>query len=51
MVEKRCFHLITTKHVMSYLKGTIYYGLKYASDREISLQGFTDSDWGGSVAD
>jgi hypothetical protein len=27
------------------------YGLRYASDREISLQGFTDSDWVSSVAD
>jgi hypothetical protein len=30
---------------MRYLKGTIDYGLRYASDCEISLQGFTDSDW------
>jgi hypothetical protein len=36
---------------MRYLKGTIDYGLKYASDREISLRGFTDSDWADSVAD
>jgi hypothetical protein len=33
------------------LKGTIDYGLGYVSDCEISLQGFTDSDWGGSVVD
>jgi hypothetical protein len=51
MVEPRRVHLIATKHVMRYLKGTIDYGLRYASDREISLQGFTDSDWAGSVAD
>jgi hypothetical protein len=51
MVEPRSVHLIATKHVMRYLKGTIDYGLRYASDREISLQGFTDSDWAGSVAD
>jgi hypothetical protein len=51
MVESRRVHLIATKHVMRYLKGTIDYGLRYASDCEISLQGFTDSDWVGSVAD
>ena len=50
MVESRGVHLIATKHVMRYLKGTIDYGLKYVSNREISLQGFTDSDWAGSVA-
>jgi hypothetical protein len=36
---------------MRYLKVTIDYGLRYASDREINLQGFTDLDWAGSVAD
>jgi hypothetical protein len=51
MVEPRSVHLVATKHVMRYLKGTIDYGLGYASDREISLQGFTDSDWASSVAD
>jgi hypothetical protein len=44
MVESRIVHLITIKHVMRYLKGTIYYGIKYASDREIILQGYIDSD-------
>ena len=51
MVEPRRVHLIAAKHVMRYLKGTIDYGLKYASDCEISLQGFTDSNWASSVAD
>jgi hypothetical protein len=51
MVEPRHVHLIAAKHVMRYLKGTIDYGLRYASDHEIILQGFTDSDWVGSVAD
>jgi hypothetical protein len=51
MVELRGVHLIAAKHVMRYLKGTIDYGLRYVSDREISLQGFTDSDWVGSVVD
>jgi hypothetical protein len=51
MVESRHVHLIAEKNVMRYLKGTIDYGLKYASNCEISLQGFTDSDWVGSVDD
>jgi hypothetical protein len=29
MVEPRSLHLVATKHVMSYLKGTIDYGLIY----------------------
>ena len=51
MVEIRHVHLIATKHVMRYLKGTIDYGLRYVLDCEIILQGFTDSDWADSVAD
>jgi hypothetical protein len=50
MVELRRVHLIASKHMMRYLKGTIDYGLRYASDCEISLQGFDDSDWDDSVA-
>jgi hypothetical protein len=51
MMETRSVHLVATKHVMRYMKGTIDYGLRYASNHEISLQGFTNSDWAGSVAD
>jgi hypothetical protein len=38
MVEPRGVHLIATKHVMRYLKGTIDYGLIYDSDCEIILK-------------
>jgi hypothetical protein len=51
MVELRSVHLVASKHAMRYMNGTIDYGLGYASDCEISLQGFTDSDWADSVAD
>ena len=51
MVNPRHIHLVGEKHVMRYLKGTLDYGLKYASDGEIILQGFTYSYWVGSVED
>jgi hypothetical protein len=51
MVEPRGVHLIAVNHVLRYLKGTIDYGMRYVLDREISLQGFTDSNWSNSVAD
>jgi hypothetical protein len=38
-IEPRHVHLIVAKHVIRYLKGTIDYGLRYISDREIRLQG------------
>jgi hypothetical protein len=45
MVELRSVQLVVATHVLRYVKGTIDYGIRYASDREISLQGFIDSYW------
>ena len=42
MVEPIHVHLVATKHVMRYLKGTLDYGLTYAADREFRLCGYTD---------
>ena len=51
MVNPKHIHLIGEKHVMRYLKGTLDYGLRYASSGEIILHGYTYSDWGGSTKD
>ena len=51
MLNPKHIHLVGEKHVMRYLKGTLDYGLIYASNGEIILHGFTDSDWAGSVKD
>jgi hypothetical protein len=51
LVEPRCVHLVATKHVMRYLKGTMDYGLSYDGDHDFTLSGYTDADWAGSVAD
>ena len=36
---------------MRYVKGTLDYGLRYTLDNEISLHGFTESDWVGNTKD
>ena len=41
----RHVHLIAAKHILRYLRGTIYYGLKYDMNQEINLEGYVDSDW------
>ena len=51
MVNLKHIHLIGEKHWMRYLKGTLDYGLTYASSGEIKLHGYTDSDWGESAKD
>ena len=51
LTDLRHVHLIVAKHVLRYLKSTVEYGLKYATDQRINLNGYVDSDWGGSTRD
>jgi hypothetical protein len=51
LVEPRRVHLVATKHVMRYLKGTLDFGLSYNGDHDFNMSGYTDSDWAGSVLD
>ena len=38
--DLRHVNLIAAKHILSYLRGTIDYGLKYEANRKISLEGY-----------
>jgi hypothetical protein len=51
LVEPKCVQIVVAKHVMSYLKGTLDFGLSYNGDHDFRLSGYTDSDWAGSVSD
>jgi hypothetical protein len=51
LVQPRRVHLVATKHVMRYLKGTMDYGLRYDGDHDFTLSGYTDADWAGSITD
>jgi hypothetical protein len=51
MVDPRHVLWITTKHVLRYLHGTVGYGLRYVSDGEVKLQGYTYSELEGSAVD
>ena len=44
LVKPRRVHLITAKHVIRYLRGTIDLGLYYGRDHDYNLYGYTDSD-------
>jgi hypothetical protein len=50
-VEPRHEHWIAAKQILRYLHGTLNYGLRYASNNDVQLHGFTDSDWEGSEND
>lgn len=44
-------HLCAAKRVVKYLAGTVKFGLFYPNRCEGCMEGFTDSDWGGSLSD
>ena len=50
MVESKHVHLVATKHVMRYLKGTIEFGLYYDGSHDYRLYGYTDVYWDGSIS-
>ena len=43
LTDSRHFHLISAKHIVRYLKGTIDYGLMYEVKQKINLEGYVDS--------
>ncbi|XP_062085432.1 secreted RxLR effector protein 161-like [Humulus lupulus] len=44
-------HLTAVKRIFKYLAGTIEFGLWYSCDTTMSLVGYSDSDWAGSLDD
>jgi hypothetical protein len=50
-VEPRHEHWIAAKHILRYLCGTLNYGLRYASNNDVQMHGFTDLDWARSAKD
>ena len=51
LTNPRHVHLITVKHILRYLKGTVDYGLKYEVNHNINLEGYVDLDWASSSID
>ena len=50
MVEPHHFHWVGAKNLLRYLRGTIKHALRYIAE-SVTLLGYTDSDWAGSVVD
>ena len=51
LIDPRHVHLIATKHILRYLKGTFDYGLKYEANPDIKLEGCVDSYWESNAID
>ena len=39
LTDPRSVHLTTATHILRYLKGIVYYGLKYKVTQKINLEG------------
>nr|KYP65167.1 hypothetical protein KK1_011396 [Cajanus cajan] len=44
-------HLKAAKIVLRYVKGTLNYGIKFNKSQDFKFQGFSNSDWVGSLDD
>ena len=44
-------HLTIAKRVLRYVRGTLDYGIRFCANQDCVLQGYSDSDWGGSPDD
>ena len=51
MTGPRHIHWVVGKHILRYLRGTIAYGIRYASNGGVLLLGYPNSDWGGNIVD
>jgi hypothetical protein len=47
--EPRHVHLVATKHMLRYLKGTLDHGHWDRFDHEFGLYGYSDSDWADNI--
>ena len=45
LTDPRSAHLVAAKHILRYMKGTIDYGLKYATNQKTNMHGYVDLDW------
>eukprot|EP00253_Pinus_taeda_P017397 PITA_17397 len=51
MSKPRESHWIAAKNVLRYLCGTVNYGILYTDVSDVTLAGFSDSDWVGNLDD
>ena len=51
LTYSRNVHLIVANHILTYLRGTIDYGLKYEVNQKINMECYVDSDWVGNAID
>jgi hypothetical protein len=48
-VEPKHEHYIVANYVLRYIRGMLYYGLRYTATNDIQFHGFIDSNWAGNA--
>ena len=51
MSDPKHIHWVAAKHVLTYVRGTITYGIKYTFSSGVLLAGYADLDWAGNAVD
>src|SRR5262249_27957144 len=51
MHQPSMVHLGAARRVLRYIRGISDFGLNFTSQSDVSLKGYTDSDWAGSLED
>ncbi|XP_026420510.1 uncharacterized protein LOC113316568 [Papaver somniferum] len=51
MYAHRSTHYAIFLRILRYLKGNLYKGLQFSSKSDLTLRGYSDSDWAGDVTD
>ncbi|KAM7529809.1 hypothetical protein LguiB_033219 [Lonicera macranthoides] len=51
MSTPRSVHFAAVLRIIRYVKGTIHKGLYFSSASNLTLQGYSDSDWAGDITD
>jgi len=51
MQQPTSAHWLSIKRILRYLKGTMYYGLLLSPSSHLTLEGFTNANWGGQPDD
>jgi hypothetical protein len=51
MEQPKQVHLVVSKHMMRYLKGTLDYGIRYVIDHEFRLYGYLNLYWANIIPD
>lgn len=49
MTQLTDIHMLLVKRILSYIQGTVDYGLHYTKNKNFDITAFSDSDWAANI--